>query len=165
LTTDPRNELLLGYFCNAGAAAQFRPAQIETLELIARIAAIAIEHARRHEEERRRSSRFELIAHCCRYPSQPDRDALLQRAADAIPKYCFQNVDIPLLDPPINTLVVCASAAAAKAVEGRLPADFRGIMGAAVREGRTQLVNDDQRPALLCPPGPSAARAAAADRP
>jgi len=160
------NELLLGYFSvTLEPPRKFRPAQIETLELIARIAAIAIENARRHEEERRRSSRFELIARIAAdIHREPDRDALLQRAADAIHGVLkFQNVDIPLLDPSDpNTLVVRIRGGSYKRKIQKvdyLPISG-GIMGAAAREGRTQLVNDVRKdPRYLCPPGVTSARA------
>src|SRR4029079_17562190 len=102
-------DTLLGYFSvTLEPPRQFRPAQIEILELIARIAAIAIEHARRHEEDRRSSSRFELIARIAAdIHREPDRDALLQRAADAIHGILkFPNVDIPLVDPSDPNMLV-----------------------------------------------------------
>jgi len=160
------NELLLGYFAvTLEPPRKFRPTQVETLELIARIAAIAIEHARRNDEERRRSSRFELIARIAAdIHREPDRDALLQRAADAIHGILkFPNVDIPLIDPSDpNMLVVRIRGGSYKRNIQKI--DYLpisgGIMGAAVREGRTQLVNDVHAdPRYLCPPGVKAARA------
>jgi signal transduction histidine kinase len=157
---------LLGYFAvSVAPPRRFRSTQIETLELIARVAAIAIEHSRRQEEERRRSSRFELIARIAAdIHREPDRDALLQRAADAIHGVLkFPNVDIPLLDPSDpNMLVVRVRGGSYKRNIQKvdyLPISG-GIMGAAVREGRTQLVNDVHAdPRYLCPPGVKAARA------
>ena len=160
------NERLLGYFAVALAPPRkFRPTQIEVLELIARIAAIAIEHSRRHDEERRSSSRFELIARIAAdIHREPDRDALLQRAADAIHGVLkFPNVDIPLLDPSDpNTLVVRVRGGNYKSkiqTVDYLPIT-RGIMGAAAREGRTQMVNDVRSdPRYVCPPGVKPAQA------
>jgi signal transduction histidine kinase len=157
---------LLGYFAvSVAPPRRFRSTQIETLELIARVAAIAIEHSRRQEEERRRSSRFELIARIAAdIHREPDRDALLQRAADAIHGVLkFPNVDIPLVDPSDpNMLVVSVRGGSYKRKIQKvdyLPTSA-GIMGAAVREGRTQLVNDVHAdPRYLCPPGVKAARA------
>ena len=159
-------DTLLGYFAvSLAPPRKFRPAQIEILELIARIAAIAIEHARRHEEDRRSSSRFELIARIAAdIHREPDRDALLQRAADAIHGILkFPNVDIPLVDPSDpNMLVVRIRGGSYKRKIQKvdyLPISG-GIMGAAVREGRTQLVNDVRDdPRYLCPPGVTSARA------
>jgi len=157
---------LLGYFAvSLAPPRKFRPTQIETLELIARIAAIAIEHARRQDEERRRSSRFELIARIAAdIHREPDCDALLQRAADAIHGVLkFPNVDIPLIDPDDpNTLVVRIRGGSYKRKiqkEDRLSI-AGGIMGAAVRERRSQLVNDIRSdPRYLCPPGVTPAQA------
>src|SRR4029453_7144253 len=109
--------------------------------------ATAIENAQRQDVERRRSLRFELIARIAAdIHREPDRDALLQRAADAIHSVLkFPNVDIPLLDPSDpNTLVVRVRGGSYKRKIQKvdsLPISG-GIMGAAAREGRTQLAND-----------------------
>jgi signal transduction histidine kinase len=154
-------EQLLGYFAVSMAPPRkFRAAQIEILELIARIAAIAIEHSRRQEEARRRSSRFELIARIAAdIHREPDLYALLQRAADAIHSMLkFPNVDIPLVDTADpKTLVVRIRGGTYKRKilnEDRLLIGGGGIMGAAVLERQTQLVNDVRSdPRYLCPPG------------
>jgi GAF domain-containing protein len=142
-------ERLLGYFAVSLAPPRtFSAAQIEVLELIARIAAIAIEHSRRQEDERRRSLRFELIARIAAdIHREPDCDALLQRAADAIHSVLkFPNVDIPLVDPEDpGTLVVRIRGGSYKRKidkEDRLSISGSGIMVTAVRERQTQLVND-----------------------
>jgi len=160
------NEQLLGYFAlTLAPPRRFRAAQIELVELIARIAAIAIEHARRQEESSRRSSRFGLIARIAAdIHREPDCDALLQRAADAIHGVLkFPNVDIPLIDPDDpQTLVVRVRGGSYKRKiqkEDRLSIGG-GIMGAAVRERRSQLVNDIRSdPRYLCPPGVTPAQA------
>jgi signal transduction histidine kinase len=159
-------DTLLGYFAlSLAPPRKFRAAQIEILELIAGIAAIAIEHSRRQEESRRRSSRFELIARIAAdIHREPDVDALLQRAADAIHGVLkFPNVDIPLIDPDDpNTLVVRIRGGSYKRKiqnEDRLSISG-GIMGAAVRERQSQLVNDIRSdPRYLCPPGVTPAQA------
>jgi signal transduction histidine kinase len=159
-------DTLLGYFAvSLAPPRRFRPAQTEILDLIARIAAIAIEHSRRQEESRRRSSRFELIARIAAdIHREPDVDTLLQRAADAIHGVLkFPNVDIPLIDPDDpRTLVVRIRGGSYKRKiqkEDRLSIDG-GIMGAAVRERRSQLVNDIRSdPRYLCPPGVTPAQA------
>ena len=159
-------ERLLGYFAvSLAPPRRFRAAQTEVLELIARIAAIAIEHSRRQDESRRRSSRFELIARIAAdIHREGDCDALLQRAADAIHTVLkFPNVDIPLVDADDpQTLVVRIRGGSYKRKilkEDRLPV-CTGIMGAAVRERTTQLVNNVRAdPRYLCPPGVTAAMA------
>ena len=159
-------ERLLGYFAvSLAPPRKFRSAQIELLELIAPIAAIAIEYARRHDEECRSSLRFELIARIAAdIHRQCSRDALLQRAADAIHETLqFPNVDIALVDPQDpNVLILGIRGGNYKRKirhEDRLPID-RGIMGAAVRERCTQLINDVRTdPRYVCPPGVTPAQA------
>src|SRR6185369_779874 len=89
---------------------RFRPADLELVELIPPIIAIAIGHASRHDEELRGRRRFELIAHITAdiHHHNQDLESLLQRAADAIHQMLqFPNVDIPLIDPADpQTLVV-----------------------------------------------------------
>lgn len=131
----------------------------DMLALFARHAGVAIDNARRYAEETRRAARFALIARVAAIgASGPDLDSLLQQAADAIHETLeYPNVDIPLLDPCMpNTLVIRIRGGTYKQLirhEDRLPID-RGIMGAAVRERRTQLVNDVARdPRYVTPPG------------
>jgi signal transduction histidine kinase len=161
------NSNLLGYLAvSLAPPRKFHKAQIELIELIARITAIAIVHSRRQEEVRRSSRRFELIARIAADIHQhgQDLDALLQRAADAIHDVLqFPNVDIPLIDPENpDTLVLRVRGGDYKRRiphEDRLPIK-RGIMGAAVRERLTQLVNDVQAdPRYVCPPGVTPAQA------
>lgn len=119
----------------------------ELLALFARHAAVAIDNAQRYSEERRRAARFALIARVAAIgASGPDLDTLLQHAADAIHDTLeYPNVDIPLLDPQDpDTLVIRIRGGEYKRrihSEYRLPI-AQGIMGAAVRERRMQLVND-----------------------
>jgi signal transduction histidine kinase len=157
---------LLGYLSiSLVPPRKFRPAQIEMIEMIASVAAIAIESAQRQDVERRSALRFELIARIAAdIHREPDRDALLQRAADAIHNVLkFPNVDIPLIDEADpNTLVVRVRGGSYKRKiqqEDRLPISG-GIMGAAARERKTQLVNDiGADPRYLCPPGVTPAQA------
>lgn len=152
---------LLGYFgVSLAPPRKFEPAQIETFQLIARVAAIAIEHARRFEEEQRTSLRFELIAKiAAEIHRESNCELMLQRAADVIHEVLqFPNVDIPLVDPDDPSMLVVRVRGGnykrkIQQREDRLPV-AAGIMGAAVRERRSQLVNDvshDQR--YVCPPG------------
>jgi signal transduction histidine kinase len=131
----------------------------ELLEIFARHAAVAIENARRYSEEQRRASRFALLARVAAIgASGPDLDRLLQHTADAIHDTLdYPNVDIPLLDPnDSQTLVIRVRGGEYKRLirdEDRLPVSS-GIMGAAVRERRVQLVNDvASDPRYVHPPG------------
>jgi two-component system, NarL family, sensor kinase len=150
----------LGYFgVSVAPPRTFQPAQVETFELIARVAAIAIEHARRYEEEQRTSLRFELIAKiAAEIHRESNCELMLQRAADVIHEVLqFPNVDIPLVDPDDpSMLVVRVRGGNYKRKiqrEDRLPVSA-GIMGAAVRERKSQLVNDvSNDPRYVCPPG------------
>ncbi len=135
---------------------------VALLDLFARHAAIAIENARRYAGEQRRAARFALISRVAGIiASAPELDSLLQRAADAIHELLdYQNVDIPLVDPDDpDMLVISARGGEYKRrirYVDRLPVR-RGIMGAAVRERRTQLVNDVRAdPRYVLPPGVSA---------
>jgi two-component system, NarL family, sensor kinase len=145
---------------------KFRSADVELVNLIPPIIAIAIGHAQRHDEELRGRRRFELIAHITAdiHHHNQDLEALLQRAADAIHEMLqFPNVDIPLIDPADpQTLIVRVRGGDYKhriQREDRLPV-HQGIMGAAVRERLTQLVNDVRTdPRYVCPPGVAPAQA------
>jgi signal transduction histidine kinase len=159
-------ERLLGYVgVSLAPPRHLRESQIELMELIARIAAVAIEHALRQEESRRRSRRFELIARIAAGMHQElALDVLLQSAADTIHELLqYPNVDIPLIDPDRpDTLVIRVRGGSYKQRinhEDRISIG-RGIMGAAVRERRSQLVNDVAGdPRYVCPPGVTPARA------
>ena len=123
-----------------------------------RHAAVAIDNARRYAAEKRRAERFALIARVAGIiASAPELDVLLQRAADAIHEVLdYPNVDIPLLDPTNpHVLVVRIRGGDYKRLiqnEDRLSI-ATGIMGAAVRERRSQLVNDvPNDPRYVTPP-------------
>ncbi|HET9485588.1 MAG TPA: GAF domain-containing sensor histidine kinase, partial [Xanthomonadales bacterium] len=144
---------------------RFDARDVETLGSFARHAAIAIHNARRYAHERRRTARFELIARIASgLGSAHDLHATLQKAADAIHEVLdYPNVDIPLLDPadPSVLVVQVRGGSYKHAIPGtdRIPV-ARGIMGAAVRERRAQLVNDVARdPRYVTPPGVRAPRA------
>lgn len=119
----------------------------EMLDLFARHAAIAIDNAQRYSEEQRRAARFALIAKVAGIiASAPELDSLLQRAADAIHEMLdYQNVDIPLVDAddPSTMVVRIRGGEYKRRIQqvDRLPV-ARGIMGAAVMQRCTQLVND-----------------------
>lgn len=141
------------------------PDAVEVLTVFTRHAAIAIENARRYARERRRTARFELIARVARIISGGlGPDHLLCQAADAIHDVLeFPNVDIPLLDPhdPGMLVVEVRGGEYKRLIQGsdRVPV-ARGIMGAAVRERRTQRVDDvTQDPRYVQPPVPTRIRA------
>lgn len=131
----------------------------DLLDLFARHAAIAIENAQRYAEEQRRASRFALIARVAAIGATgPDLETLLQHAADAIHETLeYPNVDIPLIDADDpGTLVISVRGGDYKRLiqhTDRMPIS-QGIMGAAARERRVQLVNDvPNDPRYVTPPG------------
>ncbi len=151
---------LIGFF-GVGAAPprRFSAADVALLELFARHAAVAIQNAERWRDERRRATRFALIARMgAIFQGTTPIESRLQAAADAIHELLgYESVDIPLLDPADpSTLVISIRGGAYKraiAHVDRIPV-ARGIMGAAVRERRTQLVNDVAGdPRYVTPPG------------
>ncbi|HSL72511.1 MAG TPA: GAF domain-containing protein, partial [Longimicrobiales bacterium] len=117
------------------------------LSTFARHAAIAIQNARRHEQEQQRSNRLMLIARIGHIiAANLDLDELLNRTADAIHELLsYQNVAIPLLEPddPDTLVLNTVGGHYKKFVKGeyRIPVT-EGIMGAAVRSGAVQMVND-----------------------
>lgn len=151
---------LIGFFgIGAAPPRRFKREDVAALELFARHAAIAITNAQRYQKERRRTDRFRLIAHVAGIiQGEDDVDALLQRSADAIHELLgFENVDIPLLDEKQRDVLVIRVRGGdyKRRIRGedRVPIT-RGIMGAAVRERRSQLVNDVAAdPRYITPPG------------
>lgn len=157
---------MIGFFgIGAAPPRRFRREDVAALELFARHAAVAIVNARRYEDECRRTDRFRLLADVAAIiQSEADVDSLLQRCADAIHELLgFDNVDIPLLDEKQpGVLVIRIRGGDYKRHiqdEHRVPV-ARGIMGAAVRERRTQVVNDVAAdPRYITPPGMCAPQA------
>lgn len=151
---------LIGFFgIGARPPRRFKREDVAALELFARHAAIAVTNAQRYQNERRRTGRFRLIAHVAGIiQAESEIIALLQRSADAIHELLgFENVDIPLLDEvQRDVLVIGVRGGDHKRrihQQDRLPI-ARGIMGAAVRERRSQLVNDVAGdPRYITPPG------------
>jgi signal transduction histidine kinase len=97
--------------------------------------------------ERRGADRFAMVASVVRLmTANLELDDMLQRAADAVHEWLgYPNVDLPLVaaDDP-ETLVLRIRGGRYKDLihhEDRLPV-AAGVMGAAVRERRPQLVND-----------------------
>jgi signal transduction histidine kinase len=144
---------------------QFTEQDVEILSLFAKHAAIAIENARRYERERRRTERLALIAQVGRIVTEAlQPEEMLQKAADAIHALLgYPNVAIPLIDPEEpDMLVLHAVGGFYRSLlqgEYRLPISG-GIMGAAARERRTQLVNDvEADPRYIQTPGSVGIRA------
>ncbi len=153
-------QVLVGVFgIGLHAPQAFSASDVAMLELLAGPAAVAIHNAQRLQDERRRSARFALIGQVA-VIIQAGGEILdiLQNTADAMHALLeFESVDIPLIDPERpDTLVVSARGGAYKlAIQqtDRIPIS-RGIMGAAARERRSQLVNDVANdPRYVNPPG------------
>jgi len=160
-----RGELIGVFGIGAWPPKELGDAEQELLEHFARHAAVAIVNARRYSDEQRRAARFAMIAKVAGIiASETELDQLLQRAADAIHELLgFKSVDIPLIEPPDpNTLVIRIRGGEYKRQihhVDRLPIS-QGVMGAAVRTRRAQLVNDvGSDPRYVTPPGVHGARA------
>jgi two-component system, NarL family, sensor kinase len=154
-----RGELIGVFGIGAWPPKQLGDAEQALLEHFARHAAVAIVNARRYADEQRRAARFAMIAHVAGLiASETELDQLLQRAADAIHELLgFASVDIPLIEPPdLQTLVIRVRGGEYKKRihhVDRLPISS-GIMGAAARTRRAQLVNDVAAdPRYVTPPG------------
>ena len=160
-----RRDRFIGYIgLGARPPRVFDQGDVEALTLFARHATIAIENARLYALELRRTERLALIARIGQIITAGlALDELLQKAADAIHELLgYPNVDIPLLDAAGQVLVVRARGGHYKQVirgDGRIPL-AEGVMGAAVRERRVQLVNDvSADPRYIQPPGADLAQA------
>ncbi|MBK9711301.1 MAG: GAF domain-containing protein [Kouleothrix sp.] len=157
---------MIGFF-GIGAAPPRRldEEDVATLELFARHAAIAIENARRYEQERRRTEQLALVARIGRtLTADLPLNELLQSAADAIHELLgYENIGIPLIDPADPTMMALRAFGGGyrSAVGGEhyLPVSA-GIMGAAVQTRQVQLVNDVAAdPRYILPPGAADIRA------
>ncbi|HEX5689654.1 MAG TPA: GAF domain-containing protein, partial [Roseiflexaceae bacterium] len=139
---------LIGTFgVGAPPPRRFDDEDVETLALFARHAAVAIENARRYEIERRRTEQLALIARIGRIiASNLQLGELLQSAADAIHQLLgYPNVAIALVaaDAQRTLLLRTFGGHYREIMEGEYRLSFaEGIMGAAARERRAQLVND-----------------------
>ena len=159
-------ERLVGVFgLGARPPRRFGPADVETLALFGHHAAIAIENAHRHECEERRGERLRTLARIGSIITAGlEPEELLQRTADAIhERLGYPNVAIPLLDPqdPGTLVIGVLGGHYRHHIEpGMRQPVTQGIMGAAVRERRTQLVNDVAAdPRYIRPPGAAGIRA------
>ncbi|HET7843158.1 MAG TPA: GAF domain-containing protein, partial [Xanthomonadales bacterium] len=157
---------LVGFFgIGSSPPRRFSDADVALLELFARHAAVAIQNARRWRDERHRATRFALLARMGTiFQGSGPIEGRLQAAADAIHELLgYESVDIPLVDEsdPQVLVVAIRGGAYKRAISqvDRIPV-ARGIMGAAVRERRAQLVNDVAAdPRYVTPPNVEAPRA------
>jgi len=157
---------LIGFFGIGVAPPNRLPENaLQTLEVFARHAGIAIENARRYERARRRTARFELVARVAQIINAgADLMSMLQQTADAIHDVLeFPNVDIPLLDPddPGVLVVEIRGGGYKQQIRGvdRLPVND-GVMGAAVRQRRAQRIdNVHADPRYITPPSTRGAKA------
>lgn len=157
---------LTGFFgIGVAPPRRFADGTLQTLQIFARQAGIAIENARRYEQARRRTARFELVARVAQIINAgADLKSMLQRTADAIHDVLeFPNVDIPLLDPddPEVLVVEVRGGGYKQKIQGvdRLRVD-EGVMGAAVRQRRAQRVENVHADArYVVPPSTQGARA------
>ncbi len=142
-----RGELIGVFGIAVSPSTKFEKTAQVSLEKFARHAAYAIDNARRHSLEQRRTERFLLIVRVAGIiASGSDIDSTLESAADAIHEILgYPNVEIPLLDVNDPEILVTRIRGGCYKrlipIEDRMPIE-RGIMGAAVRERRAQLVND-----------------------
>jgi signal transduction histidine kinase len=162
---ESRGELIGVFGIGVFPPKQLGDAEQELLAQFARHAAIAIVNARRYSNEQRRAARFAMIARVAGIiASETELDSLLQSAADAIHELLgFARVDIPLIEPSDPQTLVIRICGGEFKRHGRqidlLPIS-RGIMGAAARTQRAQLVNDVAAdPRYITPPGMPRARA------
>jgi signal transduction histidine kinase len=160
-----RNRLLGAFGLGSPLPHRFTEHDVEVLSLFARHAAIAIENARRYEQEHRRTERLALIARIGHIITADLKlGELLQNAADAIHDLLgYPNIAIPLIDPEEpETLVLRTVGGHYRELiqrEYRLPISD-GIIGAAARERRVQIVNDvEADPRYLPAPGAVGIRA------
>jgi len=160
-----RGELIGVFGIGVSPPVKFNATARELLAHFARYAAFAIDNAKRHVLEQRRTARFSLIVRVGGIiASSPDVDTMLQRAADAIHDLLgYPNVDLAVIDDDDpGMLVIRFRGGDYKRlirVNARLPIEH-GIMGAAVRERCAQMVNDVAKdPRYITPPGVTAALA------
>jgi GAF domain-containing protein len=129
----------------------------ETLQLVAEHLAAAIRNASLFEREKVRARRLSLISRIGQITATGlNREDLLQRAADAVHELLgYANIDIPVIEPDQPDILVFGARGGEHKKIGfrdRMPIS-RGIIGAAVRERRPQVVNDVTKdPRYVTPP-------------
>lgn len=142
---------------NVERQALFGEEDAETLQLVADHLAVAIHNAAIFEREKVRARRLALISRIGQIAATGlNREDLLQRAADAVHELLgYPNVDIPIIEADQPDILIFGARGGEHKKIGftdRMPIGH-GIIGAAAREGRTQLVNDVTKdPRYVTPP-------------
>lgn len=142
---------------NVERQALFGEEDAETLQLVADHLAVAIHNAAIFEREKARAKRLSLISRIGQIAATGlNREDLLQRAADAVHELLgYPNVDIPIIDADQPDILIFGARGGEHKKIGftdRMPVSH-GIIGAAAREGRTQLVHDVTKdPRYVTPP-------------
>lgn len=142
---------------NVERQALFGEEDAETLQLVADHLAVAIHNAAIFEREKARAKRLSLISRIGQIAATGlNREDLLQRAADAVHELLgYPNVDIPIIDADQPDILIFGARGGEHKKIGftdRMPISH-GIIGAAAREGRIQLVNDVTKdPRYVTPP-------------
>ena len=153
-----RGSGLIGVFgIGARAGRKFGQAEVDTLQLLARHAAIAIQNALRYARELRRTERMTLIARVSRIASTGlDSEQLVATAAQVIHDHLgYPNVVIPLIHRGEPDYFVFRSHAGAYRdvfeEPYQMPANA-GLCGAAVMTREAQVVNDVREDPRYVPP-------------
>lgn len=148
---------LLGVFgIGAAPPRKFGQADLDTLRIFARHAAIAIQNAMRYEREKRRTERMTLIARIARVITAGlEANELVATAAQVIHEHLgYPNVVIPLLYRDEEDFLLFDSHAGSYGdIVGphRMPVTM-GITGDAVSTRMPQIVNDVRKDPRYVPP-------------
>src|SRR5262245_26477999 len=154
------DELIGSFGLAAPPPRRFDSEDVQILSLYARHAAVAIQNARSYQREAERVERLELLARMGRsFATDLDLDTLCSNAVEMIHEYMgFPNVGLGLIEPrDPETIVIRHLGGGFRRplpYERRIPIS-QGIMGAAARERRLQMVQDVRHdPRYLAPPTP-----------
>jgi len=158
----PWRDRLIGVFCVfAPPPRRFEPEDVEVLELFARHAAIAIQNARQFQREAARCERLAMIARVGRsLASHLDLDQLCTHAVEMLHRCLgYPNTGLGLIEPGMPETIVIRHVgggfARATPYERRIHIS-QGVMGAAARERRVQMVQDVRNdPRYVPPPFPA----------
>ncbi len=148
---------LLGVFgIGAVPPRKFGQADLDTLRIFARHAAIAIQNAMRYEREKRRTERMTLIARIARVITAGlEANELVATAAQVIHEHLgYPNVVIPLLYRDEEDFLLFDSHAGSYgdiAGPHRMPITM-GVTGDAVSTRMPQIVNDVRKDPRYVPP-------------
>ncbi|HEV7714733.1 MAG TPA: GAF domain-containing protein [Steroidobacteraceae bacterium] len=146
---------LVGFFgIGARPPRKFHARDLETLQLFARHAAMAIDHALRYQREKSRTERLALIARVSRLVSAGLEPAeLVATAAQVIHEQLgYPNVVIPLVEDGFLVYRSHAGAYHDMFRDVYLMPVTEGITGAAVSSRTVQVVNDVSQDARYIPP-------------